>query len=152
MVWKPNTTVAAIVEQDGKFLLVEEDTADGVRFNQPAGHLERGESLLEAVIRETREESAYLFEPQALLGIYQWHHPQKDITYMRYAFIGAVSDHDPQQPLDSGIRRALWMSLEEIRACRALHRSPQVLTCIEHYLAGQRFPLNIITHLERGEP
>jgi 8-oxo-dGTP pyrophosphatase MutT (NUDIX family) len=152
MVWKPNTTVAAIVEQDGKFLLVEEDTADGVRFNQPAGHLERGESLLEAVIRETREESAYLFEPQALLGIYQWHHPQKDITYMRYAFIGEVSDHDPQQPLDSGIRRALWMSLEEIRACRALHRSPQVLTCIEHYLAGQRFPLNIITHLERGEP
>lgn len=152
MVWKPNTTVAAIVEQDGKFLLVEEDTADGVRFNQPAGHLERGESLLEAVIRETREESAYRFAPQALLGIYQWHHPQKDITYMRYAFIGAVSDHDPQQPLDSGIRRALWMSLEEVQACRALHRSPQVLTCIEHYLAGQRFPLNIITHLERGEP
>ena len=152
MVWKPNTTVAAIVEQDGKFLLVEEDTADGVRFNQPAGHLERGESLLQAVIRETREESAYRFEPQALLGIYQWHHPQKDITYMRYAFIGAVSDHDPQQPLDSGIRRALWMSLEDIRACRAQHRSPQVLACIEHYLAGQRFPLNLITHIERGEP
>jgi 8-oxo-dGTP pyrophosphatase MutT (NUDIX family) len=147
MIWKPNTTVAAIVEQNGKFLLVEEETADGVRLNQPAGHLEDGETMLQAVVRETSEETAYDFTPESLLGVYHWRHPNKDITYLRFAFIGKVSGHNPAQKLDDGIIRAVWMSLDEIRANAAIHRSPQVLTCVEHYLAGQRFPLSVLTHL-----
>jgi 8-oxo-dGTP pyrophosphatase MutT (NUDIX family) len=147
MIWKPNTTVAAIVEQQGKFLLVEEETADGIRLNQPAGHVENGETLVDAVIRETNEETAYDFTPEHLLGVYHWRHPQKDITYLRFAFIGRAGDHKPGQKLDTGVLRALWMSPDEIRASRNIHRSPQVLTCVEHYLAGQRFPLSVITHL-----
>jgi len=147
MIWKPNVTVAAIIENDGKFLLVEEETADGVMFNQPAGHLEEGETLLEAVRREAWEETAHRFEPTVLLGVYHWKHPKKDITYLRFAFLGTVTGHDPEQPLDDGILRAVWMTPEEIRATQDRHRSPQVLTCIEHYLAGQRFPLSVLTHL-----
>lgn len=147
MIWKPNTTVAAVVEREGKFLLVEELTTEGIRLNQPAGHLEDNETMLQAVIRETFEETAYLYKPQSLLGIYQWRHPGKNITYMRFAFIGTVSNHDPLQKLDEGIIRAVWMSAEEIRASTITHRSTQVLTCIEHYLAGQRFPLSVLTHL-----
>ena len=147
MIWKPNTTVAAIIEQNGRFLLVEEETADGIRLNQPAGHLENNETLLQAVIRETREETAYRFQPEALLGVYHWKHPGKDLTYLRFAFIGSISDHEPERKLDDGILRTLWMSIDEIRDCQNLHRSPQVLTCIEHYLAGQRFPLAALTHL-----
>ncbi|HLD09738.1 MAG TPA: NUDIX hydrolase, partial [Methylophilaceae bacterium] len=143
MIWKPNTTVAAIVEQDGKFLLVEEETTDGVRLNQPAGHLENGETMLQAVVRETSEETAYDFTPEFLLGVYHWRHPNKDLTYLRFAFIGSVSNHRPTQKLDDGIIRAVWMGLDEIRANAAIHRSPKVLTCIEHYLAGQRFPLSV---------
>lgn len=147
MIWKPNTTVAAVVEQDGKFLMVEEQTAEGLRLNQPAGHLENGETLLQAAIRETFEETAYEFTPQALLGIYQWRHPHRDLTYMRFAFIGKAGNHQPQQPLDAGIIRAVWLSADEIRASVAKHRSPQVLRCVEDYLAGQRFPISVITHL-----
>ena len=147
MIWKPNTTVAAIVEQDGKFLLVEEKTADGVRLNQPAGHLEDSETMLQAVVRETLEETAYDFTPKFLLGIYHWRHSNKGITYLRFAFIGSVSNHRPTQKLDSGIIRTVWMTLDEICASTAMHRSPQVLTCIEHYLAGQRFPLSVLTYL-----
>lgn len=146
-IWKPNTTVAAIIERDGRFLLVEEETADGIRLNQPAGHLEDGETLLEGVVRETREETAYEFMPEALLGIYHWRHPGKDITYLRFAFTGQVGHHHTEQALDDGIIRAVWMTLEEIRASQSIHRSPQVLTCIEHYLAGQRYPLDVLTHL-----
>jgi len=147
MIWKPNTTVAAVIEQDGKFLLVEEETAEGIRINQPAGHLEDGESLLEGVAREALEETAYRFEPENLLGVYHWRHPDKAITYLRFAFTGKVAGHEPERKLDDGIIRAVWMTPDEIRACRSMHRSPQVLTCIEHYLAGQRFPLSVITHL-----
>ena len=146
-IWKPNTTVAAIIERDGRFLLVEEETADGIRLNQPAGHLEDGETVLEGVVRETREETAYEFMPEALLGIYHWRHPGKDITYLRFAFTGQVGHHHTEQALDDGIIRAVWMTLEEIRASQSIHRSPQVLTCIEHYLAGQRYPLDVLTHL-----
>lgn len=147
MIWKPNVTVAAVVERDGKFLLVEEETADGLMFNQPAGHLERGETLIEAVCRETWEETAHRFTPEALLGVYHWQHPKKGITYLRFAFIGSVSGHDPAQPLDEGIVRAVWLTPEEIRATADRHRSPQVLKCLEHYLAGQRFPLSVLSHL-----
>jgi 8-oxo-dGTP pyrophosphatase MutT (NUDIX family) len=146
-IWKPNVTVAAIIEQDGKFLLVEEETAEGLLFNQPAGHLENSESLLQAVVREAWEETAHRFTPTALLGIYHWKHPNKDLTYLRFAFIGEATGHDPAQKLDDGILRAVWMTPEEIRASQSRHRSPQVMLCVEHYLAGQRFPLSVLTHL-----
>ena len=146
-IWKPNTTVAAIIEQNGKFLLVEEKTNRGNRFNQPAGHLEDGESLIEAVIRETMEESAYEFTPEALLGVYHWKHPHNDTTYLRFAFIGKAGVHYPKQELDEGIIQAVWMDVEEIREKQNLMRSPQVLTCIEDYLAGKRYPLEVVTHL-----
>jgi 8-oxo-dGTP pyrophosphatase MutT (NUDIX family) len=146
-VWKPNVTVAAIIEQNGKFLLVEEQTDRGPRFNQPAGHLEDDETLIEAVIRETMEEAAYDFTPEALLGIYHWKHPHNDTTYLRFAFIGKVGAHYPMQALDDGIIQAVWMSEDEIREKQSLTRSSQVLTCIEDYLAGKRFPLEAVKHL-----
>jgi 8-oxo-dGTP pyrophosphatase MutT (NUDIX family) len=146
-IWKPNTTVAAIVEQNGKFLLVEEKTNRGNRFNQPAGHLEDGETLIQAVIRETMEESAYDFAPETLLGIYHWKHPHNDTTYLRFAFIGKVGMHYPMQELDDGIIRAVWMNVDEIREKADLMRSPQVLTCIEDYIVGKRFPLEVVTNL-----
>ncbi len=140
-------TVAAIIEQNGKFLLVEEQTDRGPRFNQPAGHLEDDETLIEAVIRETMEEAAYDFTPEALLGIYHWKHPHNDTTYLRFAFIGKVGVHYPMQALDDGIIQAVWMSADEIREKQSLTRSSQVLTCIEDYLAGKRFPLEAVKHL-----
>ena len=145
--FKPNTTVAAIIEQNGKFLLVEEVTDRGNRFNQPAGHLEDGESLIQAVIRETMEEAAYAFTPEALLGVYQWKHPHNDTTYLRFAFIGKVGLHYPMQELDEGIIQAVWMDIDEIRDKAGLMRSPQVITCVDDYLAGNRFPLEVITNL-----
>ncbi|MEE9331067.1 MAG: NUDIX hydrolase [Methylophilaceae bacterium] len=145
--WKPNATVAAIIEQDDQFLLVEETTSRGNRFNQPAGHLEDGETITHAVIRETLEETAYDFQPETLLGIYHWKHDHNNTTYLRFAFIGKVTAHHPEQALDDGIIRAVWMSIEEIRAKQDLMRSPQVLTCFEDYLAGKQYPLETITHL-----
>ena len=145
--WKPNTTVAAIVQQNGKFLLVEEQTDRGNRYNQPAGHLEDGESLIQAVIRETMEESAYEFTPEHLLGIYHWKHTLNDTTYLRFAFIGKVGVHYPLQELDNGIVQAVWMDIDEMRSKANLMRSPQVLTCAEDYLAGKRYPLSVIIHL-----
>lgn len=145
--WKPNATVAAIVEKDGQFLLVEEATSRGNRFNQPAGHLEDNETITQAVIRETLEETAYDFHPETLLGIYHWKHDHNDTTYLRFAFIGSVSTHYPQQALDDGIIRAVWMTIDEIREKQAVMRSPQVLTCFEDYLAGKQYPLETITHL-----
>ena len=145
--WKPNATVAAIVEQNGQFLLVEEKTERGNRFNQPAGHLEDGESLLQAVIRETMEEAAYDFTPEALLGIYHWKHTHNDTTYLRFAFIGKVGVHYPMQALDDGIVQTVWMSIEEMREKASLMRSSQVLACVEDYLAGKRYPLQVVTHL-----
>jgi 8-oxo-dGTP pyrophosphatase MutT (NUDIX family) len=147
MQWMPHATVAAIVEDNGKFLLVEETTDRGNRFNQPAGHLEDNESLIEAVIRETLEETAYTFKPESLLGVYHWKHEHNDTTYLRFAYIGSVGNHQPDLALDEGIIRAVWMSIDDIRSNAMLMRSPQVLTCIEDYLSGQQFPLSVVTHL-----
>ena len=147
MQWMPHATVAAIVEDQGKFLLVEEETDRGNRYNQPAGHLEDNESLLAAVVRETMEETAYTFHPEALLGIYHWKHEHNDSTYLRFAYIGRVSHHQPTQELDEGIVRSVWMTVEEMREQAMLMRSPQVLKCVEDYLAGKRYPLEAITHL-----
>ena len=147
-VWKPNVTVAALIERDGRLLLVEEETDDGVRFNQPAGHLDEGESLVDACARETLEETAWGFRPTALVGIYQWHRPQRDLTYLRFAFCGELGAHEAGRPLDAGILRAIWMTADEIRASVARHRSPLVWQCVSDYLAGRRFPLELIRHFD----
>lgn len=146
MVWKPNVTVAAVIQRDGRFLLVEEETEEGVRFNQPAGHLECCEALVDAVAREVREETRYDFMPTHLTGIYQWRHPSKDITYLRFAFGGDLMGHDPGRALDEGIIAPRWLTPEEIRASAERHRSPLIVRCMEDALAGQRFPLSLITH------
>jgi 8-oxo-dGTP pyrophosphatase MutT (NUDIX family) len=145
-IWKPNVTVAAIVEQDGRFLLVEEETDDGLRFNQPAGHLDEGESLVAACAREALEETAYEFTPTALVGVYQWPRPQRDITYLRFAFAGKLGARDTLRQLDTGILRAVWLTPAEIEACADRHRSPLILQCVRDYLAGRRFPLDLIRH------
>ncbi|MEO8631072.1 MAG: NUDIX hydrolase [Betaproteobacteria bacterium] len=139
-----HVTVAAVVEVRGEFLLVEEETDDGVRFNQPAGHLEPGESIVDAAIRETLEETAYRFSPAALIGIYRWQRAEKDLTYVRFAFSGTVTGPEPGRALDAGIVRAVWQPLESIRAGTALHRSPLVLQCVEDYLSGHRYPLALL--------
>ena len=148
MVWKPNVTVAAVIERDGKFLLVEEETSQGVRFNQPAGHLEADESILEAVKREVLEESAYHFVPQHLLGIYRWHSGDSNTTYLRFSFTGRITGHDPDRLLDDGILRALWMTPDEIRASQPRHRSPLILRCVDDYLDNKRYPLDLLVHYE----
>lgn len=149
MIWKPNVTVAAVIERDGRFLLVEEQTDVGLVLNQPAGHLDEGESLIHAVARETLEETAWHFAPTALLGIYRWVHQTKNITYLRFAFLGELTGHEPNRPLDDGIVRAIWLSRDEIRQEATRHRSPQVQRCIDDYLAGVRYPLSLLTDLER---
>lgn len=146
MVWKPNVTVAAVLEREGRFLLVEEVCDDGLRYNQPAGHLECRESLIDAVVRETLEETAYHFAPNYLLGVYNWRHEAKDVTYLRFAFGGEIVGHDAARRLDDGIVAARWLTLDEIRASVARHRSPLILRCVEDYLAGKRYPLDILTH------
>lgn len=146
--WKPNVTVAAVIERGGRFLLVEEETADGLRFNQPAGHLEQGESLVEAVVRETLEETAHGFAPRALVGIYQWPRPDGEVTYLRFAFCGEVGMCDPERRLDDGIVRAVWMSADEVRACAERYRSPLVLQCMDDYLAGRRYGLELLRHYQ----
>jgi 8-oxo-dGTP pyrophosphatase MutT (NUDIX family) len=145
-IWKPNVTVAAVLERDGRFLLVEEHTELGDRFNQPAGHLEPGESLIEGAIRETLEETAYTFRPAALLGVYQYRQERTDTTYLRFAFTGEITGHETARALDQGIIRAAWLTVEEIRSRGAHHRSPLVMRCVEDYLAGKRYPLDLITH------
>ena len=152
--WKPNVTVAAVVERDGRFLLVEEHTPEGLRLNNPAGHLDPGESPEAACIRETLEETAYQFTPQALVGVYlaRFQRPQpgtstEDITYLRFAFRGTLGDFDPSLKLDHGIVRTLWLTADEIRQQADRLRSPLVLQCMEDYLAGRRFELDLVrTH------
>ena len=144
MIWKPNVVVAAIVERDGKFLLVEEQADGALVLNQPAGHLDEGESLIAAVIRETLEETAWHIEPQALLGVYRWPHPDKPITYLRFAFIAKALREESGRALDTGIERALWLTPQEIRAAQSRHRSPQVQRCLDDYLAGTRYPLELL--------
>ncbi len=149
-VWKPSVTVAAVIERNGRFLLVEEETSDGIRFNQPAGHLDPNETLAQGVVRETLEETAHDFTPHALIGMYMSRYLSSrtglDVTYLRFAFCGEVGMvHN--RALDHGILRAVWMTYDEILACQDKHRSPLVLRCVDDYLAGQRAPLSLLfTH------
>lgn len=181
-IWKPNVTVAALIEREGRFLLVEEETEDGLRFNQPAGHLDENESLVAACAREALEETAWGFTPTALVGIYQWPRPRPvagqpqggaatgfeqseqssppstgrgaggwpsgNITYLRFAFSGELGAHEAGRILDDGILRAVWMTPAEIQAIADRHRSPLVWQCISDYLAGRRFPLDLVRHYQ----
>lgn len=148
MIWKPHATVAAIVEHDGRFLMVEERIEGKHCYNQPAGHLDPDESLIDAVIRETREETAWHFTPEAVTGIYLWKQPASGQTFLRVSFCGKCSDHHPTQPLDEGIIAAHWLTLDEIRDRHSQLRSPMVLQNIEDYLSGKRFPLEILVNLQ----
>ena len=147
--WKTSVTVAAIVERDGRYLLVEEHTPDGLLLNNPAGHLDPGESPLEAVVREALEETARTFTPMALVGVYlsrvQRSDPPSDVTYVRIAFSGDVSEPLPGRALDRGIVRTLWLTPDELRASVARHRSALVLRCMEDHLAGRRWPLDLLS-------
>lgn len=150
--WKPSATVAAIIEQNGRFLLVEEHTPEGLRINNPAGHLDEGETLVQACQRETLEETMFLFTPTHLVGIYMSRFQRdangadeaQDVTYLRFAFTGSLGALQPGRQLDTGIVRTLWLTPDEVRASAARHRSPLVLQCMEDYLRGQRFPLDLI--------
>ena len=147
-VWKPNVTIAAIIEREGKFLMVEEETDDGLMLNQPAGHLEANESLVEGAVRETLEETAYEFTPEYVVGVYSWRHPARNVTYLRFAFAGKLGTHHPDRALDTGIVRALWLTEAEVRASRSRHRSPLVVRCMEDYQRGARAPLDLLVHLD----
>ncbi len=146
-VWKPHVTVAAIIEQNERFLIVEENTAEGIRFNQPAGHLEANENLVQAISREVQEETAWQFETQYLLGVQHWrkspHHP----TFLRFCFVGRAFDFDRDQALDADIVQAHWLTKNELENRNTQLRSPLVMRCIELYLAGQRYPLSFIHSL-----
>jgi len=150
LIWKPNVTVAAVVEQDGNFLLVEERvTPDGQTvFNQPAGHLEPGESLVQAVVRETLEETGYTFVPEWLIGIYHWHSADIDTTYIRFAFSGYVTDIDPDFVRETSIVSAKWYDIPLIEELTMRHRSPLVKQCIQDFFEGKRYPLDILTHYD----
>lgn len=146
--WKPAVTVAAVIEQDGRFLLVEEQTPEGLRLNQPAGHLDPGESLLEAVVREVLEETACAFTPSAFLGVYMSRFirsaRKEDVTYLRFSYCGTVGPRDHARRLDHGIVRTVWLSGDEIRAARDRHRSPALQKNVDDYLAGVRHPLGAV--------
>lgn len=147
--FRPNVTVAAVIEHHGRYLLVEEQTPEGLRLNNPAGHLEPGESLVQAVVREVLEETACPFEPEALLGVYQarLHRPAtgEDVSYLRFAFLGRVGAPDAARALDQGIVCTLWMSAEALAACPHRHRSPLLQRGIDDHRAGRRWPLDILT-------
>ena len=154
--WKPSVTVAAIacrvVDGMPRYLMVEEHTTEGLRLNNPAGHLDPGESPLQAVVRECLEETACVFVPQALLGVYlsrfvrpaQGDRQAEDITYLRFAYIGSVGEPEPGRALDDGIVRTLWLTADELRATEARHRSPLILRCLDDLQAGVTYPLEMI--------
>jgi 8-oxo-dGTP pyrophosphatase MutT (NUDIX family) len=144
---RPVVTVATIVVRGDAFLLVEEETRDGVRLNQPAGHLEAGETLLEAAVRETLEETGYQVEPTALVGIYRWQAPTTGATFIRFAFAGDLVGHEADRALDDGILRALWLPYDDLAARRAVHRSPLVMRCVDDYRGGLRRPLDIVSEM-----
>lgn len=142
-----HVTVAAVVERDGRFLFVEEKIASNTVINQPAGHWEAGESLVEAMVRETLEETGWHVEPADLLGIYEYHPPDLPYGFVRFAFRARALRHDTARKLDEGIERAVWLTPGELAAERARHRSPMVQRCVDDALAGVSLPLSSIAHL-----
>lgn len=143
-IWRPSVTVAAILEKDGRFLFVEE-LQDGRRvLNQPAGHLDPGETLVAACAREVMEETAHRFEPAALVGIYRWVYPPADVTFLRFCFSGRVLGTE-MRPLDKEIVALHWLSPAELKARSAMHRSPLVQQCLDDHLAGRKFSLDLLS-------
>jgi 8-oxo-dGTP pyrophosphatase MutT (NUDIX family) len=144
---RPAVTVATVVERDGAFLFVEEMTRSGLRLNQPAGHLEAAETLADAAVRETLEETRYRVAPGAIVGIYRWQAHDTGATFVRFAFAAEIVGHEPDRALDDGIVRALWLTYDELVAKRAMHRSPLVLRCVDDWRAGRRLPLATVTEV-----
>ena len=143
-VWKPSVTVAAVIERDGKFLLIQERISGRLVLNQPAGHLDPGESLVAACRREVLEETAHRFEPSALVGIYRWRYAPKDVTFLRFCFSGRLEGEE-NRPLDPQIVGVHWLTREELLARRGDHRSPLVQRCVDDYVSGRRFPLDVFS-------
>ena len=148
MIWKPHLTVAAVIEHGGRFLLVQERISGQSVYNQPAGHLEDNESLVDAVVRETLEETAWHFRPEAIIGIYRWRHPDNQESFIRVSFRGQALYHDPDAGLDDCIERTLWLTAEEIRQQQERLRSPMVMRSIDDYLSGKSWPLTLLTDIE----
>ena len=144
-IWRPSVTVAAVIERDGRFLFVEEKIEGRLVLNQPAGHLDPGETLIAACAREVMEETAHRFEPTALVGIYRWYFAPKDVTFLRFCFSGSVLGTEKNRPLDKEIVRLQWLSPEALRERASEHRSPLVQKCVDDFLAGHRYPLEILS-------
>ena len=144
MVWKPSVTVAAVIERDRRFLLIREKSNGKLVLNQPAGHLDPGESLVEACRREVMEETAHVFEPTGLVGIYRWRYEPKDVTFLRFCFLGQLAGVE-HRALDKEIVSLHWLTAEELKARKAEHRSPLVQQCVEDFLAGRRYPLEVFS-------
>jgi len=142
MVWKPHVTVAAIIEREQRFLMVEEFTPHGLQFNQPAGHLEEHEDLIHAVKREVCEETAWKLTPEYITSVQLWRRTPESLTFVRFCFSGQCYDYDPTQTLDDGIVASHWLTRDEI-AAKPL-RSPLVLNSVDEYLSGQRYPLTLL--------
>ena len=143
--WRPSVTVAAVIERGGRFLLVEEEVEGRRVLNQPAGHLDPGESLLAACRREVLEETAHHFAPRALVGVYRWHYAPKDVTFLRFCFCGEIERVEEGRALDTGIVAARWLSRDELLRRKERHRSPLVQKCIDDFLAGRRYPLELLS-------
>ena len=145
---RPRLTVAAVAERAGRFLFVEERARDGeLVLNQPAGHVEHGETLVEAVVRETLEETAWDFRPEYLVGVYLWQHPAGGASFLRITFAGTVGRMREDWDLDEGIERALWLTRDELNGEFRRHRSPLVLKVLDDYLAGERYPMTLLKSL-----
>ncbi|MGQ0530235.1 MAG: NUDIX hydrolase [Panacagrimonas sp.] len=145
--WQPHIVVAAVVEREGRYLIVEEFINGELRLNQPAGHWEAGETLFEGLLRETLEETAWDVRISGFLGVYAWHPQDLPYAFVRFAFVAEALQHHPERPLDQGIQRAIWMTRDELLARADLHRGPAVMQCIEDHRAGRVFPLDLIQHL-----
>ena len=143
-IWRPSVTVAAVIERGGRFLLVEERIDGRIVLNQPAGHLDRGESLLAACKREVLEETAHRFEPTGLVGIYRWHYAARDVTFLRFCFSGDIKGIE-DRALDREIVALHWLTEGEVKSRQAEHRSPLVQKCVQDFLAGRRFPLDVLS-------
>jgi ADP-ribose pyrophosphatase YjhB (NUDIX family) len=144
MVWKPHVTVAAVIEKNKRFLLVEEETSNGLAFNQPAGHLEEGEDLLTAIKREVKEETAWQFEPEYIIAIQLWRRSPGTPSFLRVCFAGQCHSHSPEQPLDTGIINTHWLNRNEMVTKKNKLRSPLVLKTIDQYLTGHCHDLNLL--------
>lgn len=147
MRWNPHVTVAAVIEKDGHFLFVEEKASGNIVINQPAGHWEEHETLVEAVVREVHEETAWRFQPKHVTGIYHWVNPANQHTFLRFCFCGQLLDHDDDAALDPDILRTLWLSYDDMVNNMARHRSPLVQTCIDDYLTGHRYNIDLLQHI-----